>query len=81
MTQDIADMLDLPVERPDDVETTARGASMLAATGVGLYRSLPAAAEAMRSATTCFEPRMDHCVRKERLARWQHALTGVLNAG
>src|SRR5690606_14585217 len=30
MAQDIADILDLPVERPDYVETTALGAAMLA---------------------------------------------------
>src|SRR6201999_2849238 len=37
----------LPVSRPDDVETTARGAAMLAAAGVGLHRSVAAAARAM----------------------------------
>src|SRR3546814_5139246 len=30
MAQDLADILDLPVERPDFVETTALGAAMLA---------------------------------------------------
>lgn len=42
----------LPVCRPDDVETTARGAAMLAAAGAGLHESVPAAAIAMAGART-----------------------------
>ena len=38
LAQDIADLLELPVERPDFVETTALGAAMLAAVGAGLHR-------------------------------------------
>ena len=45
-----ADVSGLPVTRPDDVETTARGAAMLAAVGAGLYRDARAAAVGMRSA-------------------------------
>ena len=30
-------MTGVPVTRPDDVETTARGAAMLAAVGAGMY--------------------------------------------
>jgi sugar (pentulose or hexulose) kinase len=37
----------LPVTRPDDVETTARGAAMLAAAGAGLHPSVAEAARAM----------------------------------
>src|SRR3546814_9371367 len=48
MAQDLADMLDLTVERPDFVESTALGAAMLAATGAGLYPHLADAAAAMR---------------------------------
>src|SRR5436305_4319475 len=42
-----ADVTGLPVTRPDDVETTARGAAMLAAAGCGLYASVREAALAM----------------------------------
>ena len=45
-----ADVTGLPVTRPDDVETTARGAAMLAAAGVGLHASVAAAAQAMAGA-------------------------------
>jgi xylulokinase len=43
-----ADVTGLPVTRPDDVETTARGAAMLAAVGAGLHLDVPAAARRMR---------------------------------
>ena len=42
-----ADVTGLPVTRPDDVETTARGAAMLAAAGSGLHPDVPTAATAM----------------------------------
>lgn len=78
MAQDLADMLQLPVERPEDVETTARGAAMLAAAGAGLHPSLEAAAEALRSPVARFSPNMSEAVRQERLAHWRKALAGVL---
>ena len=42
-----ASVTGLPVSRPEDVETTARGAAMLAAAGAGLHPSVAAAARAM----------------------------------
>jgi xylulokinase len=44
-----ADITGLPVTRPVDVETTARGAAMLAAAGAGLHHDLPSAVKAMAS--------------------------------
>jgi xylulokinase len=43
-----ADVTGLPVTRPEDVETTARGAAMLAAVGAGLHRDVHTAAREMR---------------------------------
>ncbi|AZI36675.1 glycerol kinase [Caenibius tardaugens NBRC 16725] len=77
LAQDLADMLDIPVERPDFVETTALGAAMLAAVGAGLFADLPAAAAAMGGARRSFMPAMDAETRAERFARWQRALAGV----
>ena len=77
MAQDIADLLDLPVTRPDFVETTALGAAMLAAVGCGMHGSLEAAARAMIGTTQRFEPAMDEAVRAERLARWDAAIAKV----
>jgi glycerol kinase len=77
MAQDLADVLGVPVERPSFVETTALGAAMLAATGVGLYADLPTAASQMRGDLVRFEPAMEAAVRDERLARWRKALSAA----
>jgi glycerol kinase len=77
MAQDIADILDLPVERPALVETTALGAAMLAAHGAGLFETLEAAVAAMRGSVRTFGPAMDHATRAQRIAAWQAALTRV----
>ena len=79
MAQDLADILDLPVERPGFVETTALGAAMLAGIGCGMFGSLEQAA-AMRGEVRRFEPAMHAAVRKERLTRWATALEAVLPA-
>jgi glycerol kinase len=77
LAQDLADMLDLPVERPAFVETTALGAAMLAAVGVGIYADLEGAAEAMRGEVTRFEPAMSASKREERLVGWKESLAKV----
>lgn len=74
MAQDLADMLDLVVERPDFIETTALGAAMLAAHGAGIYSTLADAAGAMRGSLYAFSPALDPAVREERLRRWHAAL-------
>lgn len=78
MAQDLADMLAVPVERPDFVESTALGAAMLAATGARLFPSLAKAATAMRGTATRFTPSIGADTRKTRLAGWQSALSKVL---
>jgi glycerol kinase len=77
MAQDVGDLLDLPVERPAFVETTALGAAMLAGVGCGLFASLEEAAS-MRSRVELFEPLMMNDVRAARLGNWNRALEGVL---
>ena len=53
-----ADVTGLPVSRPDDVETTARGAAMLAAAGVGLHPDVATAGRRMASARSAtIQPR------------------------
>jgi len=73
IAQDLADILGVPVDRPADVETTARGAAMLAAVGAGLFPSLAAAAGGMGAARRRFTPALPDDTRDERLRRW-HAL-------
>jgi glycerol kinase len=77
MAQDLADILELPVERPDMVETTALGAAILAGVGAGLFGSLEEAAQAMRGPVRHFAPAMAESVRAERLAGWAAALAAV----
>jgi xylulokinase len=55
-----ADVTGLPVAAAADVETTARGAAMLAAAGAGLYPSVAAAAAAMaRQGGAPLQPQAD----------------------
>ncbi|MCB2059456.1 MAG: glycerol kinase, partial [Novosphingobium sp.] len=75
--QDMADILTLPVERPDFVETTALGAAMLAGFGAGLFGSLEEAATNMRGATRSFGPQMSNAERQDRIENWRSALAAV----
>ncbi|QAY75235.1 glycerol kinase GlpK [Sphingosinicella sp. BN140058] len=77
IAQDLADMLDLDVERPRFVETTALGAAMLAGVGSGLFASLEEAA-GMRGAVERFAPAMTSAARDARLAGWGQAVARVL---
>ena len=77
MAQDLADILQLPVERPASVETTALGAAMLAALGAGWFATLEEAAAAMRGGVRTFHPAMSGEVRAKRLAAWAKALACV----
>jgi glycerol kinase len=77
LAQDLADVLDLPVERPSNVETTALGAAMLAGVGCGLFAGLAEAA-AMRGSVERFAPAMDAGLRSRRLAGWRAALAAAL---
>lgn len=77
LAQDLADMLDLPVERPAFVETTALGAAMLAGFGAGLFASLADAA-AMRGTFDTFVPTMSTDLRNARLEGWRHAVARAL---
>lgn len=77
MTQDICDIIDIDIERPQFIETTALGTAMLAAVGGGLYSSLKEA-QVMRGAVRNFVPDMDDKTRQARLAGWQDAMSRVL---
>ncbi len=72
MAQDLADVLRVPVERPEFVETTALGAAMLASVGVGIHSSLADAARAMRGSVQRFMPGAEPAA--ERRIGWDKAL-------
>ena len=78
MAQDLADMLNITVERPAFIETTALGAAMLAAVGAGIYPSLKDAA-VMRGTVGQFGPNIAPEVRAQRLSGWAHAIAQTLN--
>jgi glycerol kinase len=77
MAQDMADMLNIAVERPSFIETTALGAAMLASVGAGIYPSLKEAA-AMRGAVEQFVPKIAPKQRAKRLDGWAQAITRTL---
>jgi len=73
LCQFLADVLDLPVERPRNLETTALGAAFLAGLATGVWSSLDevAATWAMRD---YFNPRMERAQRDRLLAGWRAAV-------
>lgn len=77
MVQDLADILNIPVERPEFFETTALGAAMLAAVGCGLYGTLEEAS-AMIAGLETFQPAIDAERRDIRVQGWTKAVQAVL---
>jgi glycerol kinase len=80
LCQFLADILDLPVERPAVTETTALGAAYLAGLEVGLYPSLEAVAGGWRCARR-FEPQMTPAERARLYDGWLDAVRRVRAAG
>jgi len=70
-----ADVAEVSVERPADVESTGRGAAMLAGIGVGMF-SLGDVAR-MSPVGARFEPRMGASERAAHLDRWTAALASA----
>jgi glycerol kinase len=68
-----ADLLDVAVERPTVVETTAWGAAALAGLAVGFWGS-PAEIGALRKVDRRFEPSMAPARRMELLRGWHRAV-------
>jgi glycerol kinase len=71
-----ADVLGIPVERPDLVETTALGAAGLAGISLGLWRTTAEFHAGRRFSR--FEPRMGARERQELLAAWHRAVATAL---
>ncbi len=77
MVQFLADILALPVDRPQVMETTALGAAYLAALGAGLIGSLDDVADHWRRDAR-FEPAMATVQRETLLAGWHAAVRRTL---
>ena len=72
-----ADLLDRPVERPQQVETTALGAAYLAGLTVGVWSDV-AELEKCRKVDQVFTPSMSTSLRQEKLAGWKTAVDQVI---
>ncbi|PJI41983.1 glycerol kinase GlpK [Ferrovibrio sp.] len=77
LCQFLADMLDVAVERPRVIETTALGAAYLAGLATGVYAGLDAVAYGWHCERR-FEPRMNASTRAQLYAGWQKAVSRVL---
>jgi glycerol kinase len=71
-----ADVLGIPVERPDLIETTALGAAGLAGIALGVWQSTEEFLAGRRFSR--FEPRMDAAGRHALLAGWHRAVGTAL---
>jgi glycerol kinase len=77
LCQFLADMLDVPVERPANLETTALGAAFLAGLATGVWADLPALSKTW-SVADRFEPKLNRNRREALLAGWRDAVARTL---
>ena len=73
LCQFLADMLQVPVERPENLETTALGAAYLAGLATGVWPGLEALSRSWRR-KDCFTPRMSGEQRQRLIAGWRSAV-------
>ncbi len=76
LCQMLADILDLPAQRPSNTETTALGAAYLAGLQAGLYDSLEQISSHYQP-ERLFSPQMNLEQRELLLNQWQQAVQGV----
>ncbi|MDI3260795.1 MAG: FGGY-family carbohydrate kinase [Sinobacteraceae bacterium] len=79
LMQFLADILQIPVVRPQTVETTALGAALFAGLAAGVYRSLDDIAQTWR-AQARFEPRWPAARAEALYAGWREAVGRVRSA-
>lgn len=75
-----ADLLGIPIVRPAERETTARGAALLAGLGAGVWRNVNDLPDLPPGAVQ-FEPRLSDSQRDAQYARWQQAVAAVQQFG
>ena len=73
-----ADILDVPVERPEIIETTALGAAYLAGLAVGFWKDQSMIAE-RRKVNRKFTPGMNEDKRKELYDNWKKAVKRAMH--
>ena len=77
LCQFLADIIEAPVERPVELETTALGAAFLAGLACGVWPDLKALTATSATASV-FRPRMAASSRDKLLQGWRAALRRVL---
>ena len=79
LCQFLADVLNLTVDRPEVMETTALGAAYLAGLKAGIFSSLDdVTSQWQRNAR--FEPKMNAADRSSLMAGWQKAVSKTLTS-
>lgn len=80
LCQFLADLLEVAVERPVHLETTALGAAFLAGLATGVWADLDAV-RATWARRDCFEPHMAAADRERLVAGWKIAVAKTLTTG
>jgi glycerol kinase len=75
--QFLADQCQLAVQKPKDIETTARGAAVLAGLGYGLYESTDAVREHLSNIEIDFKPARHIDLVEADYQGWRHALSKI----
>lgn len=68
-----ADFTNIPVSRPENVESTALGAALLAGLGVGLWQNFEVLSK-LRTEQRRFLPNISHSLRSNRRTNWHTAV-------
>jgi glycerol kinase len=76
LCQFLADVLQMPIERPQNLETTALGAAFLAGLTVGIWPDLQAVS-AKWQRRDCFMPRMESSTRSQMIGGWRAAIAKI----
>jgi glycerol kinase len=77
LCQFLADMLQMPIERPENLETTALGAAFLAGLATGVWDSLDAVARTWK-ARDRFDARIDGGQRQHLIDGWRESVAKTL---
>ena len=80
LCQFLADMLQVPVERPRNLETTAVGAAFLAGLAVGIWPDTDALSRTWQR-KDCFTPQMPAQKRQQLIDGWRRAVSRTLTGG
>lgn len=79
--QFLADILEIDIDRPDIIESTARGAAFLAGLQSGVFRSTDEI-ETLWQAEQAFLPKMPNDTRRQLVKGWKRAVrTALFHAG